>query len=156
MYRFFVVVLACLLAGTALAQSNQLPELEQSRQFGDYTLHYSVFNSTFVPADIAGLYGLTRARDRALINISLTRTDAGGNTSLGLPAEVSGTAANLLQQQRPLDFTEIDEGNAVYYIASLKHTHEESINFSVRVQAEGLSQPLEISFSRKLYVEDKP
>lgn len=156
MCRFFVLTLSFLLACSALAQTDQQPEHENSRQFGDYTLHYSVFNSTFIPADIAGLYGLTRARDQVLINVTVTRTDAEGNASLGLPADVTGTASNLMQQQRELDFTEIDEGDAVYYIASLKHTDEETIRFNLSVQPEGEPRPLEVNFSRKLYVENKP
>jgi len=156
MYRLFIAAIVCLFTVQALAQSTQLPTLDTSQQFGDYTLHYSVFNSAFVPADIARLHGLTRARDQVLINISLTRIDAEGISSLGLPAQITGTATNLLQQQRALEFIEIDEGHAVYYIASLKHTNEESINFTVRAQPEGLAQPLTAAFSRKLYVEPKP
>src|SRR5690554_5561702 len=77
-----------------------------SQTFGDYTVHYSVFNSTFLKPEIAQTYGLIRARDRALINVSVTKTDD-EKTTLGLPAQVRGQTSNLLQQQQQLDFQEI-------------------------------------------------
>lgn len=120
--------------------------------FGEYQVHYSVFSSTFVQPDIASLYNINRARDRSLVNISVMRT-ADGNTSLGLPAEVSGTATNLVQQQQTLDFQEISEGDATYYIASVRHIDEEMHNFRIKIQPENAERPLDLKFSRKLYLE---
>lgn len=136
---------------TAQAQSG-------SETFGDYQVYYSVFNSTFVRADIASTYQLNRARDRALVNVSVTRTGGDGSnsgeaSSLGLPAEVSGTASNLLQQTQNLEFQEIDEGDATYYIATVRHTDEEMYNFRLQIQPQGAERPFELSFTQKLYVE---
>lgn len=142
---------------TAQAQSG-------SETFGDYQVYYSVFNSTFVRADIASTYQLNRARDRALVNVSVIRTGGDGSnsgeasnngeaSSLGLPAEVSGTASNLLQQTQNLEFREIDEGDATYYIATVRHTDEEMYNFRLQIQPQGAERPFELSFSQKLYVE---
>lgn len=135
---------ACLSASVS-AQSG-------SETFGNYQVYYSVFNSTFVRADIASTYQLNRARDRALVNVSVTRT-GGEASNLGLPAEVSGTASNLLQQTQTLEFREIDEGDATYYIATLRHTDEEMYNFRLQIQPEGAERPFELSFSQKLYLD---
>jgi len=124
-----------------------------SQRFGDYTVHYTVFNSTFVQPEIAQAHNLVRARDRALVNISVTRT-IDGATTLGQPARVQGAATNLMQQRQPLDFMEISESDATYYIASLRHTNEETYNLTVRVQpSDSNQQPFELKFTRKLYVE---
>ena len=122
--------------------------------FGDYTVHYSVFNSTFIKPDIAQAYGLTRARDRALINVSVTRTD-GDTTTLGLPAQVRGQAANLLQQQQQLDFKEISDGQATYYIAALRHSHEETFNITLQIQSDPDQAPWQVRFPRTLYVDGR-
>jgi len=153
MYRFFSALLLCLTASTH-AQTDQLASVDSTQQFGDYTVHYSVFNSTFVTPDIAKIYGLTRARNQALINISVTRTLA-GQTTLGLPAEIEGTATNLLQQQRSLDFAEISETNATYFIAPLRHTNEETINFTISVKPEDAPLAFTVKFARKLYIESE-
>lgn len=124
----------------------------ESERFGDYTVHYSVFNSTFLEPDIAQAYNLVRARDRTLVNVSIIRTDNGG-TTLGLPARVSGAASNLMQQRQSLEFKEISEGEATYYIAPLRHTNEETFNLTVEVQPSAGDGSFELQFSRKLYVE---
>lgn len=151
MSRFLLLSLL-LCTGIARAQIDQTPLIDSSQNFGAYTVHFTVFNSTFVPPEIARIHQLTRARDRALINISVTRHD-GTASSLGLPARVRGSATNLLQQQRTLNFQTIDEGNAVYYLASLRHTNEEVINFAIEVQPEGKPDSFTVRFTRTLHLE---
>ncbi len=126
----------------------------ESQAFGEYTVHYSVFNSTFIKPDIAEAYGLIRARDRALINVSVTRRNGDSNT-LGLPADIRGQASNLLQQQQPLNFKEISDGQATYYIAALRHSHEETFNFTLQIQPAPDQAPWPVRFSRTLYVDGR-
>lgn len=127
-------------------------DTNSSQKFGDVTVHFSVFNSTFLTPEVARAYNLTRAENRALINISVTKT-TNGQTSLGLPARVTGTATNLIQQQRALEFKTIDEGDATYYLADLRHTNEEVINFEIEVQTDSDATPRTVRFTRKLHVE---
>ena len=133
-------LLALLLSPLTHAQSG-------SERFGDYQVYYSVFNSTFVLPDIASVHNLVRGEDRALVNISVTRADGG----LGLPAELSGTANNLLQQTQTLEFKEISD--PTYYIAPVRHLNEEMYNFRITIQPEGAEQSFELRFSQKLYIE---
>lgn len=126
--------------------------IASQQKFGDYTVHYSVFNSTFITPEVAKIYGLTRAGNRALVNISITR-EVDGKTSLGLPAKISGTATNLMQQQRTLEFKKISEGDATYYLADLRHTNEEVMNFVVELQVDSHSAPFKVSFTRNLHTD---
>ena len=145
-----------LLAGflnTAHAQTDQTRLVESTKQFSEYTVHYTVFNSAFIPADVAAVYQVNRAKNRALVNVSVTRETEDGH-SLGLPANITGTATNMMQQQRKLEFRTIDEGNATYYLAELRHTNEEIMNFAVQVQVEGQAQPFSIRFTRTLHSGD--
>lgn len=148
------VIALCLwlASAAALAQIQQVKPVDSQQTFGEYTVHYSVFNSTFITPEVARLYQLTRAKDRVLVNVSVTKALENGST-LGLPARVSGTAINLLQQQRSLEFITLSEGEATYYLASLRHTSEEVINFAITLQPEGSDQSMVVRFSRTLYLE---
>lgn len=153
--RFSIPSLRLLFMFGALMAAIALPaaaDTNSSQKFGDVTVHFSVFNSTFLTPEVARAYNLTRAENRALINISVTKT-TDGQTSLGLPARVTGTATNLIQQQRALEFKTIDEGNATYYLADLRHTNEEVMNFEIEVQTDSGAAPLSVRFTRKLHVE---
>ena len=141
-----------LIAITVQAQVDQPKEISTTQKFGDYTVHYNVFNSTSIPANVAETYKLVRGEDRALVNISLTKT-ADGSTSLGLPAVVSGVSKNLMQQQQPLKFIEIKEGDATYYLAPFVFTNEEILHFDIQVNADTNAKPMSFTFSRTLYTE---
>lgn len=160
--RLSRLLLLLLLAGVTnplYADVREIPdarvieESERARVFDDYTVHFSVFNSAFVPADVASIYKISRAKNQVLINISVTQAK-GESQTLGLNAKVTGTAKNLIQQMQVLDFQTINEGQATYFIAPLKHTNEEVFNFDISVIPEGAEQPLNIKFSRTLYITE--
>src|SRR4051812_18110118 len=120
---------------SSVAQISQPKEIQTSQKFGEYTVHYNVFNSKMVPAQIADTYKLTRGKDSVLLNISLTKTEE-GKTTLGIPAKVSAKAINLMQQTKVIEFLEIKEPDATYYLAPFRHTNEEDIRFEVSVLPE--------------------
>ena len=153
MKKTLISILMLISSCSAFAQINQTKEIQTSQKFGAYTVHYNVFNSKDIPPEVANIYKLTRSRDIALVNISLTKTENDA-TTLGLPATVSVKAVNLMQQSRALEFREIKEPDATYYIASLRHTNEEDIRFDVSVLPEGESKPLTVNFTRKLFTEN--
>ena len=150
-------VFALSLSLPALAQIDQPKEIQTSKTFGAYTIHYNVFNSKMVPSQIAEIHKLTRSKDIALVNISLTKTE-NGVASLSLPAKVSVKAINLMQQTKALEFKEIKESdngvNVTYYLAPYRHTNEEDIRFDVSVVPEGETKPLTVSFTRRLFTEN--
>lgn len=136
----------------AFAQINQSKEIKTFQKFGAYTVHYNVFNSKLVPPEVAEIHNLTRGKDLALMNISLTKTE-NGVTSLGLPAQIKAKAINLMQQTKSLEIIEIKEPEATYYLASIRYTNEEDLRFEVSVLPPGETTPLKITFNRRLYTE---
>ena len=146
----FLGVLFCSML--AQAQIDQPKEISTTEKFGDYTVHYTVFNSTDIPAKVAEAYKLVRGKDRALVNISLTKTENGA-TSLGLPAQISGKTKNLMQQQQILKFIEISEGEATYYLAPFVFNNEELLHFQIQVGESADSKPMLINFNRTLYFQ---
>lgn len=152
MKAIFAILGLLVLAISAQAQIDQPKEISTVEKFGDYTVHYNVFNSTDIPAKVAEAYKLVRGRDRALVNISLTKTE-NGSTSLGLPAIVSGASKNLMQQKQALKFIEIQEGDATYYLAPFAFNNEEILHFDIQVNADENSKPMIFTFNRTLYTE---
>lgn len=139
-------------AATVQAQVDQPKEISTTEKFGAYTVHYNVFNSTDIPAKVAEAYKLVRGKDRALVNISLTKTE-NGSTTLGLPAIVSGASKNLMQQKQALKFIEIKEGDATYYLAPFVFNNEEVLHFDIQVSADANTKPMSFTFNRTLYTE---
>lgn len=148
--KYLVALVFCLLAPFSAAQIDQPKEITTHQTFGDYRVHFTVFNSTSIPANVAQSYGLVRGSNRALVNVSLVKiTD--GVPSLGLKAEVTGSAKNLMQQSQTLKFLTIDEGDAVYYLAPFVFNNEEVLHFTVNVQAPDQAAPFQVTFNRTLY-----
>jgi hypothetical protein len=152
MNKLLQSILLCLVATSVQAQIDQPKEIRTTEKFGEYTVHYNVFNSTSIPASVAETYKLVRGKDRALMNISLTKTE-NGSTSLGLPAIVSAASKNLMQQKQALKFIEIKEGDATYYLAPFVFNNEEVLHFDVQVSADANSKPMSFTFNRTLYTE---
>ena len=133
-----VVVLA---AGTLLA--------EQKQSFGSYEVHYSVFNPSFLRAEIAERYDVVRGRDKALVNISVLD----GERTVTVP--VSGSVKNLLGQSQPLRFREVREGEAVYYLAMLTYQDRDTLRFEITADLPGYG-PAVVKFQQTLYWEVEP
>lgn len=149
--KLFIINILLLMAVAANAQTGQTKEISTSQTFGDYTLHYNVFNTSNLPASVAQTYNLVRGKNRALVNISVTKTE-NGHTSLGLPAVVSVKTRNLMQQSQTLKVIEIDEGDAVYYLAPFRFYNEELLHFDVVLQYAG-ERPFKVTFNRTLYTD---
>ncbi|WP_193163866.1 DUF4426 domain-containing protein [Microbulbifer hainanensis] len=138
-----------LLFWAAAAAAQEAKVIKSHEDFGDYRVIYSVFNSEFIKPEIAQNYKLVRARDRAFVNVSVVKKDGGTH---GLSSEMSGTATNLIQQSRPLKFTEIREGDAVYYLAPLRFEDEENLTFTIDLKLPN-GDAKQVTFRRKLEKE---
>ena len=120
-------------------------------QIKNVEVHYSAFNSTFLTPKVARAYQLKRSGYTALINISVLDISQAGKPAIS--AQVSGTAKNLLGQTKTLTFREIKEKNAIYYIAELPITNEETFRFDIDVSS-GKKGAGKLKFNQKFYVEE--
>ena len=118
---------------------------EQKKRLGDFDVHYVVVPSTFFNEQIAEQYRIVRGRDRALLNLSILDAD---QTAVAVTLE--GDVTNLLGQISPLEFREVKEGDAIYYLAALKHTNQETLRFRVSLMMpDGIRR--ELKFQQKVY-----
>lgn len=118
---------------------------EQKRVFGDYEVHYIVLPTTFLNAKVANKYNLPRGRDRALVNVSVLNVDGEP-----IEAKVMGRSENLLGQRQVLAFTEVKEGEAIYYLALLRHADEEFHRVALDVALPN-GQVAEIRFQQQMF-----
>ena len=102
---------------------------QQMQRFGDYELHYIVIPTTMLRPNIAARYNIRRGKDRALCNISVI--DKNG---IGVKAALEGSSQNLLGQRQGLTFTEVVDGEAIYYLATIRHANEEVHRIDIDAQ----------------------
>ena len=142
--RYLSFIYCLLLASLALPS-----HAEQAIYSPDYDIHYNAFNTMMVPPEVAQSYGFTRARNRALLNISVLDS----STKKALPAVVTGTRTNIVGQLLPLEFVQIKEQNAIYYIAQLRFTEEEMWRFELQIQPDLNADAIPLKFSQTFFIE---
>ncbi|EEZ88961.1 conserved hypothetical protein [Vibrio harveyi 1DA3] len=123
----------------------------QFKTMKNIEVHYIAFNSTFLTPKIARSYDIKRNGYNAVLNISVL-----DSASLGKPAveaKISGQAKNLIGQTQKLTFREVKEGDAIYYLAELGITNEETFTFDIDVKA-GNKGSGKLKFTQKFYVEE--
>lgn len=131
-----------LLAGNAMAQ--------QSETFGPFELHYSVVNTTFLDPKIAETYGITRGKKRGILNLAVRENLPDGSEPRAML--LKGRTWDLIQNQT-LEFQEIREGEAVYYIAEFTFINEEWRFFEVDFRPTGAQETYTFKLKRQLYIE---
>jgi hypothetical protein len=139
---FFCLLTLCFVSLPALA--------EQSQDFGDYTVHYIAVNSSFISPEIAETYGIVRAPRNAFLNISVIKNTSASGTPV--TASISGEKANFLSQNSDIDFIEVREGDAIYYIGQFEFSNAENLRFNLEVQPENTGPVYSLTWTTQLYI----
>ncbi|WP_288099840.1 DUF4426 domain-containing protein [Pseudomonas sp.] len=126
MGRLALFLLTACLSVTAMAAD--VIKSERQETFGDVTVHYNTFNSTYLTPDIAKSAELIRSKNQGVINISVLKDGK------PLMAQVSGTVKDLTSQSVPLSFKQVTEQGAIYYIAQYPVPQQETRTFEIKVQ----------------------
>ena len=118
---------------------------QQTKNWKDYEIHYSVIPSVFVSKEVAKAHSIIRARGRMITNIAITKR--------GTPirAQVKGTASNLLKQHITLQFSEIIENQTVYYLSNNILDEKDNINYKITIKPENENETYELLFTRQYY-----
>ena len=122
---------------------------ENMKKMDNINVHYIALGSTFLTPEIAKAYGIERSRYKGLVNISVLDNTQKGNPSKTVV--INGKARNDVGQIKSLDFMEVKEGDAVYYLAQVSYTNEETIYFDINITDKG--QQHNLTFSQKFYVD---
>jgi len=124
---------------------------ENSKAFGDYIVHYNAFRSDTLTPEIAKAYSLTRRNNRMVVNITIQKKN--GDASKPVKGRVSGYASNLTGQVKELEFKEIHDGEAIYYLAQSQVSHLETLKFDITVAPAGESLVAKVNFEQKFYTD---
>jgi len=122
---------------------------ENMKTLGSMDVHYIAIGATFLTPEITKAYDIERSRYNGLINISVLN-----NTQPNKPAmavDITGTAQNNIGQIKQLQFKQVTEGNAIYYLAQLHYSDQEDFHFNITIKNGKTTQHLK--FSQKFYVE---
>jgi len=122
---------------------------QQSGTFGPFELHYSVVNTTFLDPKVAVTYGIIRGEKRAILNLAVRENLSNGSEPRTM--QLKGRTWDLIQSQA-LEFREIREGEAVYYIAQFSFINEEWRHFEIDFRPAGAEQTYTFKFTRQLYI----
>lgn len=125
---------------------------EQQKSFANYDVHYSVFNSTFISPKVAAAYGIVRGKNRGLVNISI-REQLKSGEDVAKRAIVTGSSSDLIHRIE-LNFTEIIEKGAIYYIAEFTFDDKDLRHFDIKVQPNPNISPYQLKFSKALYKDE--
>lgn len=125
---------------------------ERKQVFGNYEVHYIGLNSSFLPEDVAEAYDIPRSRSLAYLSISVLKTDE-GDLPLPVTAKLTGKIKNLIGQNREIEFREIKETNAVYYVSTFRFDKNEIYRISLQATPEGQKRTFDVNFSQQFYQE---
>jgi hypothetical protein len=117
----------------------------ESVEWQGYVIYYSTFRSTLIPAEVAEAHGIVRSDGRLVTNITVRRNDG------PVQARVEGTATNLLNQLFTLDFQEVSEQDAIYYLASQIVDETDTLRYQVEIQPRESDESFTLQFTREYY-----
>ena len=114
----------------------------ETQQHGAFDIHYTAFPSKIIPATVAQAHQISRADNKIVVNVSLKRDNQPA------VAYLKGQVINLLEQVIELDFVEVREGDAIYYLATHISLPEDILRFNLLVTPID-SDPIAITFMRR-------
>ena len=143
-FRGILLTLACTLPFSANA--------ENSKDFGNYTVHYNAFRSDTLTPEIAKAYQLTRRNNRMVVNITVRKHGDNGKTS-ATKAKVTGFASNLTGQIKNLEFREINDGDAIYYLAQSQVSDRETLKFEIKASPADDTVSTTVKFKQQFFTD---
>ncbi len=142
LFKIFFILILSLISVNSFA--------ENSKEFGNYVVHYNAFRSDTISPEVAKQYNLARANNRVLINIAVLEKVM-NTTGKPTSSTVTGHASNLTGQLKKLKFKEITEGNAIYYLAETKISDGEFLKFDVKILPEGETKAMRLQFDKRFF-----
>ena len=115
------------LVASALISVGSLKSNAEIQQIGNYEVHYAAFPSTIIPPEVARAHRIARADDKIIINVSVKSGKQPVKVSL------TGKVINLLEQVIELDFVEVQESSAIYYLAAYVSQSTDILRFNLIV-----------------------
>jgi hypothetical protein len=133
-----------------LVSTSFVVHAEQSQSFGEYVIHYNAFATGDLSPEIAKAYGITRSKNRALLNVTVLKKML-STTGRPVTATVKSNVANMNRQLQMLDTREVRESNAIYYLAEVNVNDQDTLEFNIDVTPTGHDQTAHIQFRQQFF-----
>lgn len=121
---------------------------QQLKEFGDYSIYYSAFTTDFLTPDVARAYKITRSKNRAMLSISVLKK---GATFRPVRARITANAVNLSSQIKTLEMRELNDQDAIYYVAVAPVANRETLRFNLAVTPEGEENTYSFTFQQEFF-----
>lgn len=125
---------------------------EQFSQIGDYEIHYSAVNSSFLTPEVAQANNIQRSVSRGLVNVSVRERQKDGSTR-PVNASVQGHVSGLTGTQESLSFRTVHDGDATYHLAPFTMREDESMRFELSVRYDRNAAPAPVNFIQRFYID---
>ena len=122
---------------------------ESSAVFGEYTVFFNALSTDEVPADVAQSVGIVRARNRALLNVSVRHNER--NEAVEATVEVA--AENLTGQLKNMTMRKVEQGDAIYYLGEVSVANRETLIYTISVTPSGETEPFQVR-TKRIYHTD--
>ncbi|MEL7310871.1 MAG: DUF4426 domain-containing protein [Pseudomonadota bacterium] len=143
-----LALIAALLVGCGGGGERNVPDAaaaaESSAIFGDYTVFFNAISTDEVPAEVAQSVGVVRARNRALLNVSVI--DNTNNTPI--EADVQVAVSNLTGQLKKMTVRKVEQGDSIYYLGEVTVANRETLIFDISVTPDGSDEAFEVRTQR--------
>jgi len=153
---------ATLLAAMALTGCTERPEQrampaqaldETFKDFGNYEVHYNALRTDELTPDVARAYGIQRASNRVMLNVTVLRKEAEHAPRKPVEANVAVDAYNLNGQLKDMDMRRVSEGEAIYSIGEVTISGTEILVFDINVTPQGESAPFNVKLKREFVAD---
>ncbi|MBN2979747.1 homoserine acetyltransferase [Pseudomonas fluorescens] len=141
MSRLAIFLLTACLGANAMAADTI--DANRKKDFGDITVHYNTFTSSFLPPETAQKVGVVRSKEKGLINVTVIK----GVTPVA--AQVTGTIKDLGGKSEILTFKQIEEKSGISYLAPYSVTQREYKTFTINVETGGKAHGFQ--FNQELF-----
>lgn len=132
-----------------LAPAVSADATETSRETDTHIFYFNVLNSAFLTPEIAQQYGINRSNYRAVLNLAVHEKTAAG--SKAIPVILEGSVTNIVQQQRALEFQEVNESQALYYLSDFRISDDDLLTFKLLIKTHADAPGYELNFKRRVY-----
>ena len=148
-----LTMLSLLVACSGPNETATVPQAEPAGvsfvDIGTHVVHFSAQSTAQLPIEVARAYNILRSKNRAMLNVSVLE-DATDKT---VSATVVVKTVNLTGQLKNITIRQIEEGDAIYYIAETPVANQETLIFDITVQPEGVAQASNVRFKQQFYTD---
>ena len=149
----FSIVAVGLLTACGGGGERTVPEAqaaeENSAIFGDYTVYFHALSTNEVPAEVAQAVGIVRANNRAMLNVSIQKTEG----AVAVEADVSVDVVNLTGQSKTMTMRKVQQDAAIYYIGEVSVSNRETLIFDIDVTPADSEDTFEVRTKREYYTD---